>query len=534
MWDIIRDAPLGQCLRLATGQKAARYPEEQPGFELPAGYFDLVDSRTGSSPSTGDAGQGSEKSIKEDPIVVVGWYGPKDPDNPYNWSSGKKLWIALLLFAYSFAVYIGSSLYTAGTTQIIESYGVSSVVASLGLSMYVFAYGIGPLLWAPLLEIPAVGRTLPYITTFVIFVVLCVLMSLVNNMGGILALRFLMGFFGSPCLATAGASYADIYSATAMPYVIALWGGGGTLALALGPLVAGYAVEAKDWHWSSWELLWLSGPIMICMFLAMPETSLDTILHRRAQRLRALTGRANLKSESEIRQAKMNPREIAFNALIKPWEINALDPVVLFSTFYMALTYGIYYSFFESFPLVYTGIYGFSTGEQGLAFLSILCGLVVAVAFVCWYFYVLAPRHLGKYEVVPPEARLWPGLFATWFIPISLLIFAWTSDPAIHWVVSLLGVAISMCGVFIVTQAIFMYLPFTYPCYAASLFAANALARSLLAGSAILFATPMFEGIGISGGVSLLAALSLLCVLGLFLLYFFRAKLRERSKFTGL
>ncbi|KAL4800133.1 major facilitator superfamily domain-containing protein [Aspergillus venezuelensis] len=509
MCDIVRDAPLGQCLRLAVGRKAARYPEEQPGFELPARYLESLQSRVGSSPSVRDAGQGSEKPINEHPIVVVGWYGPEDPDNPYNWSFGKKLWIALLLLAYSFGVYIGLSLYTAGTSLIIETYGVSSVVASLGLSMYVFAYGIGPLLWAPLSETPVVGRTLPYITTFIIFFILCIPMSLVDNMGGILALRFLLGLFGSPCLATAGASYADMYSATAMPYVIALWGGGGTLAPALGPLVAGYAVEAKGWHWSSWELLCLSGPIIVCMFLAMPETSSDTILHRRAQ-------------------------QIAFNALIKPWEINALDLAVFFSTFYMALTYRIYYSFFESFPLVYGGIYGFSTGEQGLAFLAIFRGLVVGVAFVCWYFYFLAPRHLAKYDVVSPEARLWPGLFATWLIPIGLFIFAWTSNPEIHWIVSLLSVAISMCGVFIVTQAIFMYLPFTYPRYAVSLFAANALARSLLAGSAILFATPMFEGIGISGGVTLLASLSLLCVLGLYLLYFFGAKLRGRSKFTGM
>ncbi|KAL4938791.1 hypothetical protein BDV06DRAFT_214830 [Aspergillus oleicola] len=533
MWDIVRDSPLGQCLRLATGRKVARYPEEQPGFELPVGYLDSCQPRTGSS-SNGETYQDSEKSFNEAPIVVVGWYGPDDPDNPYNWSFGKKLWVALILFAYNFSVYIGSSMYTAGTPEIIENYGVSNIVASLGLSMYVFGYGIGPLLFSPLSEIPAVGRTLPYITTYIIFVILCVPMSLVDNIGGILVLRFLLGFFGSPCLATGGASYGDIYSPTAMPYVIALWGGGGTLGPALGPLVAGFAVEAKGWRWSSWELLWLSGPIMILMFLTMPETSSNNILRRRAQRVRALTGRADLKSESEVQQAQMNPREITFNALIKPWEINMLDPAVFFSTFYTALTYGVYYSFFEAFPLVYADMYGFSTGQQGIAFLSVLCGLVVAVTLLCCYFYFIAPRQLGKYEQIPPEARLWPGLFGTWFIPIGLFIFAWTSDPAIHWVVSLLGVAISMCGVFIITQSMFIYLPFTYPRYAGSLFAANGFARSLLAGASILFARPMFDGIGISGGVTLLASLSVLCILGMFGLYFFGARLRERSKFTGM
>lgn len=192
---------------------------------------------------------------------------------------------------------------------------------------------------------------------------------------------------------------------------------------ALGPLVAGFAVEKMGWRWSSWEALWLSAPAMVIMFLSMPETSADNILYRRAQRLRARTGRTDLKSQSEMRQANMDPRDIAFNALIKPWEINALDPAVLFSTFYTALTYGIYYSFFESFPLVYGDMYGFNLGEQGLAFLAVLCGLVVAVVLLCCYFYFIAPGQLGKYDPVPPEARIWPGLFATWLIPIGQYLF---------------------------------------------------------------------------------------------------------------
>ncbi|KAL2847841.1 MFS general substrate transporter [Aspergillus pseudoustus] len=537
MWDLIRDSIFGQCLRLSSGRKLARYPDEEPDFQLPDGYL------SPSRPSNGDPGRPSssndadiETASKEASLVVISWYGDADPENPYNWSFGKKLWVAMLLFAYTFAVYIGSSMYTSGTVDIMETYGVSNIVASLGLSMYVFAYGLGPMLFSPLSEIPAVGRTLPYISTFILFVILCVPMSLVDNIGGILVLRFLLGFFGSPCLATAGASYGDFYGASAMPYVIALWGGGATLGPALGPLVAGFAVQAKGWRWSSWELLWLSAPIMVFMFLSMPETSSDTILRRRAQRLRVRTGRTDLKSESEVRQAQMNPRQITFNALIKPWEINALDPAVFFSTFYTALTYGIYYSFFEAFPLVYGDMYGFNIGEQGLAFLAVLSGLCVAVVLLCSYFYFIAPKQLGKYDPdsIPPEARIWPGLFATWLIPIGLYIFAWTADPDIHWVVSLLGIAISMCGVFIITQCMFIYLPFTYPRFAGSLFAANGFARSLFAGASILFARPMFDGIEVSGGVTLLASFSVLCILGMFLLYHFGARLRKRSRFTGM
>jgi DHA1 family multidrug resistance protein-like MFS transporter len=119
----------------------------------------------------------------------------------------------------------------------------------------------------------------------------------------------------------------------------------------------------------------------------------------------------------------MSTRQIAFNALIKPWEINILDPAVLFTTIYTALTYGLYYSFFESFPLVYQGIYDFNLGELGLAFLAVLIGLIVGVIMYCTYFYYVGDPKMAKMAEVPPEARLWPGLGASFLIPVGLFIF---------------------------------------------------------------------------------------------------------------
>jgi DHA1 family multidrug resistance protein-like MFS transporter len=70
--------------------------------------------------------------------------------------------------------------------------------------------GLGPLLFAPMSEIPAIGRSLPYLATLVLYIVLCVPTALVDNLGGLLFLRFLQGFFGSPCLANGGATMQDM------------------------------------------------------------------------------------------------------------------------------------------------------------------------------------------------------------------------------------------------------------------------------------------------------------------------------------
>ncbi|TVY87490.1 Cycloheximide resistance protein [Lachnellula willkommii] len=551
MLDVIRDAALGQWLRLLGAKSLARYPEELPDFTYPPHE---PPSSTNKKPDTlttvnemeeGRSPTANEKKDEDTPaessggdddsekgITLVTWYSDDDPDNPHNWSFPKKMWLSMLLLVYTVSVYIGSSLYTASETDIISIFGVSNTLAALGLSLYILGYGIGPLLFAPLSEIPFIGRNPLYIYTYIIFVALAVAAALVDNFAGLLVLRFLLGFFGSPCLANAGASFGDFFGGGQMPYVIALWGGGATLSPALGPLVGGFAVQAEGWRWSSWELLWFSGPMLLVVLIGLPETSADHILLCRAKRLRELTGRSNLKSASEIKQAQLSPRQVAFDALIKPFEINILDPAMLFTTLYAALTYGLYYSFFESFPLVYQNIYGFNLEELGLSFVSVLSGLFVSIALYCSYFYYIGHPKMAKMETVPPEARLWPGLIASFLIPIGLFIFAWTSRKSIYWIVSLIGIAISMCGVFINIQCMFIYIPFTYPKYAGSLFAANGFARSAFAAAAVLFAGPMFSRLGVDGGVSLLGGLTVLCIFGIFGIYYGGATLRKRSKFA--
>lgn len=65
------------------------------------------------------------------------------------------------------------------------------------------------------------------------------------------------------------------------------------------------------------------------MLFLLPETSAANILLRRARRLRLQTGKTSLKSQSEIDQAEMTTSEVAFDALVKPWQINFQDPAVV-------------------------------------------------------------------------------------------------------------------------------------------------------------------------------------------------------------
>ncbi|KAI6084406.1 MFS general substrate transporter [Hypoxylon rubiginosum] len=578
MWDTLRESSLGQLARLLSRRSdILPFPEELDSFQLPASLninpgvllnSELDDELSKSAckavaselsffPASADTTPSEEKDLEAatsqtvwdseattttttpapTPVhdAVVDWYSPSDPANPQNWSLSKKIWITTQMGLYTFAVYVGSSLYAPSESQVMSVFGASFEAAALGIALYVLGYGVGPLLWSPLSEIPRIGRTTIYIATFAAFVLLALGACVVDSLAGLLVLRFLLGFTGSPCLATAGATLDDMYAPWKLPYVLVVWSSSATLGPALGPIVSGFAVTKMGWRWSGWELFWLAAPVLIIMFTTLPETNADTILHRRAARLRARTGRVDLVCEADRKRAHMTPRQVAADALVKPWQINALDPAVLYTTAYAAVLYATYYSFFEAFPLVFVDMHGFNLGESGLPFLAFVPGLLIAVpGYIFWFRLKVEP--VMRRESPPlyghPESRLFPAVATGFLAPIGLFIFAWTSRPDVHWIAPIVGLMVLFVGVVVSFQCMNFYISRCYPKYSASLFAANTFARSCFAAGSILFSTPTYKTLGVGGGVSLLACLSVLCAVGTIVLWRYGDRLRVRSRFA--
>lgn len=193
----------------------------------------------------------------------------------------------------------------------------------------------------------------------------------------------------------------------------------------------------------------MSGPVFIFMFISMPETSAANILLRRARRLRKLTGRDDLKSQSEIDQGNTTLGKVIADQMIKPTQIFLLDPAVTFVNIYTSLIYGIYYSYFEAFPLVYIGIYGFNLGELGIVFTCIFIGCAIGSAIYCSYVYFYLEPDIRKNGLRAQEHRLVPALFSSILLPAGMFLFGWTARESIHWIVSIIGLTIFAIGAFI-------------------------------------------------------------------------------------
>lgn len=400
--------------------------------------------------------------------------------NPQNWSTTKKVFVTFEITFLTFAVYIGSAIYTAGIIDIVKSFNVSTVAATLGLTLFVAGYGLGPMIWAPLSELPQVGRNPIYIITLFIFVVFQIPTALATNFGMLLAFRFLTGFFGSPALATGGASIGDMYEPRKRTYGLGIWGIGAVSGPTLGPLIGGFAAEAKGWRWPIWELMWLSGGTLLVLVFFLPETSSANVLYRRSRRLRKLTGNEKLVCEPELKGKDKSAGDLAKETLVRPFTLLFTEPIVFVLDLYIALIYGLLYIWFESFPIVFTELYGFSLGLTGVAFLGILVGVFVVFPFFVLYNRKYTEPRFNDNGELKPELRLPPAFVGAFAIPVCLFWFGWTSRSDIHWIVPIIGTSWFSIGAFLLFNSVMNYLSDTYPEYVASILAGNDFLRSML------------------------------------------------------
>lgn len=387
------------------------------------------------------------------------------------------------------------------------------------------------MLWAPLSEHESIGRSSIYAYTFILFLCFSILAATVQSWPGFLVIRFLQGFFGSPCLATGGASMHDLFPDLTVPYSLTVWMAAAYCGPALGPLIASYLVPEQGWRWGMWEIVWLAAPTTLLM-LTLPETHGPTVKKWKSEAARiqqAKTGsKPSKKSPGMLRSVFGALKE----SVVRPVQITLLDPAVTVANLYTAYMYGTYYTFFDAIPRVYPTRYDFTIGQLGLAFLCIFAACILGGTVYSIYVYQTSKVARGNLPV-KHERCLRPALIASLLPPIGLFLFGWTSDGNIHWIVSLIGITIYASGTFMVLQCLGLYLPRIYPEYSASLFAANDLCRSVVATAAIHVGIPLYGSLGIGSGVSVLGAMSVLGIPGMWFIYWKGPALRAKSRFVA-
>jgi DHA1 family multidrug resistance protein-like MFS transporter len=525
VYQLVRDSFAGRLLYHLSGHKWFNYPEEQPGYRVPGKYLSSprhsLEKKTCSlsrtfSRSDLDKCPGpvlqslSEVDLERSPaiplndtlegnneeVVYVDWDGSDDPENPHNWPLWQKVVFCSEIGILTLSVYMGSAIYTPGEDGLMADMGTGQVGATLGLSMFVFGYGTGPMILSPMSEHPVLGRTYIYIITLFVFVVLQIPTALSTSLPEFLILRYVAGFFASPALATGGASLGDVVPKAHMPIGLGIWGVCAVCGPFLGPLIGAALVDAKSWRWAFYYLAIQGAAALVCLTFFLPETSQGTLLHRKAKRLRALTGNSRIVAKEAYETGQIPFKQVVIEILWRPIQVSFLEPMILAINSHLALLYAIIYLWFESFPIVFQGIYHFSNIEMGVSYIALMLGAWLGAAIYVAYSYRRYTIPVLNHDPVEPEVFLPANLAAATTLPIGLFIFGWTATEDIHWIVPLFGAFLFAPGMFMLFQTHFNYLGDAFPKYMASVFAGNDLFRSCVGAAFPIIANTMYNNTG--------------------------------------
>lgn len=285
------------------------------------------------------------------------------------------------------------------------------------------------------------------------------------------------------------------------------------------------------WRWTAWLTLIMAGSFGLIGLFIVPETFAPILLQKRAKKIRYET--KNWAIHSELDEKEVDFKEIAEKYLLRPFTMLALEPILLLITLYMGFIYGFLYLCFEAYPIAFQEERGWNLGVGALPFLAVLVGVVFGCIVIAVFSKTRFARKLKENEGKPvPEERLIPMILGGIMLPVGLFWYAWTSNPNIVWVPQVLSGSFIGAGVLLIFLQGLNYIIDVYMMNANSAIAANTFFRSWLGAGFPMFATYMFQRLGVPWAMSLLGFLCVALAPVPILFFIYGEKIRKLSKFS--
>lgn len=461
---------------------------------------------------------------------VVEFDGPEDPMHAQNWPLKKKLLTAVMLGYTTLTAAFGSSIFSSATRVVAQKFGVSTEVGILGVSLYVLGFATGPILWAPASEL--YGRRKPLVIAsfgFSIFFIAC---ATAKDLQTVLLCRFWSGFFGACPLTIVAAVFSDMFDNRTRGIAITVF----SMTVFTGPLLAPFiggfiTMSYLGWRWTQYIVSFMGFFAFAMNLLFLEETYPPVILVQKAEELRRRTKNWGIHAKQE--EIEIDFKELVEKNFSRPLRMLISEPIVLLLSIYMAFVYGILYLFLTAYPIVFQQIHGMNLGVGGLPYFGMILGQLLAGTFIVLRQPGYQRKLAANNDWPVPEWRLPEVIIGGVAFAVGLFWFAWTGyTKDIHWIVPTLSGLCSGFGLMAIFLQSLNYLVDAYLMFAASAIAANTFLRSLCGAGFPLFATYMFNGMGVQWAGTLLGCVAAVLVPVPILFYLKGAKIRERSAFA--
>ena len=461
---------------------------------------------------------------------VVEFDGPDDPLHAQNWPLQKKVFTGAFLGFTTMTSAFASSIFSAATKAVAHEFGVSTEVGILGVSFYVMGFAFGPSLWAPLSELK--GRRLPINISMFGFMLFSFAVATAKDLQTVLICRFFAGFFGACPLAVVAAIFSDMFDNRTRGIAITLFSIAVFAGPLLGPFIGGFITESYlGWRWTMYLAGIMGAACFILNLFFLEETYPPTILVNKAADLRRRTLNWGIHARQD--EIEVDLRELLNKNFSRPMRLLFQEPIVTLLSIYMSFVYGILYLFLTAYPFVFQKVHHMSAGIGGLPFFGMILGQVIAGITMLlqqpWY-----QRKLKANNNVPiPEWRLPSVIAGGVAFTGGIFWFGWSGYRAdVHWIVPTASGILTGFGLMSIFLQSLNYLIDAYLMFAASAIAGNTFMRSLFGAGFPLFATYMFNGMGIEWASTLLGCVAAVLMPIPVIFYIYGHKIRARSAYA--
>lgn len=229
--------------------------------------------------------------------------------------------------------------------------------------------------------------------------------------------------------------------------------------------------------------------------------------------------------------SQQSPRHMFLNSVTRPTKMLFLSPIIFGLSLLTAFAYGTLYLLFTTVTEVFHRQYGF-VNNVGLVYLGFgvgqFAGLFLFGIFSDRVLIRLTKKNGGESK---PEYRLPLMLPGGAMVPVGLLIYGWSAQYRVHWFVPIIGTFLIGFGMITIFTPVGTYLVDAFPTFAASATAANTVFRSIGGGLLPLAGNKMYAALDQNWGNTLLAAISLACMVMILLALKYGEVLRTHPRF---
>ncbi|OJJ50366.1 hypothetical protein ASPZODRAFT_23017 [Penicilliopsis zonata CBS 506.65] len=450
----------------------------------------------------------------------------EDPNDPLNWSGGRKYLNFGLVCLYVVMVneFINASTPTWGPMQTQLGYSNEQLNDS-------YAIGCAALATGSIILIPFAlkfGRRPIVLVSTVAQFALSIWSAKMQTVADLLLINFLQCFLGSLTEVLVQMTVADLFFVHQRGRLNGLYIWVWWVAGALGPLIAGYITLGQGWRWVWWWNAIFFGACVVIIGFAYEESKFDASVITALPEPETIVeaGKSDKAKADCIREPQAGgPPDPCGSIPIKTyWQRMALttsspaldtktflrhmyQPFILLATIpgiaWVALVYGILVALGDVMSTTLSTFmkqppYNFDSHQIGLMSLpqiiGITLGSLIGGPLSDWVVLFISRRNKGIYE---PEARLWCMLPFLVFIPLGALLFGLGLNNGLSWPVIAVGFALYNIGVAPINAITITYLTDSYKDVIGDALVGVTVIRNSFSTAFIFALTPWISAIGI-------------------------------------